>query len=77
MPTMNDVRIPINVSRVKVKSPIFSIVAPIIMGTDNRKVNLVAAFLDKPMSLDASMVVPLLEKPGIIASDCERPIINA
>jgi hypothetical protein len=59
---------PINVSNVNSKLPISNIVAPAIIGTDNRNVNLVAALLDNPINLADRIVVTLLEKPGIIAS---------
>ena len=36
--------------------------------TDNKNVNLVAALFDNPINLAARIVVPLLEKPGMIAN---------
>ena len=68
---------PINVSIDNSKFPISNTVAPAIIGTDNRNVNFVDALFDNPINLAARMVVPLLEKPGIIANACDKPITNA
>ena len=59
------------------KLPISRMVAPAIIGTDNRKVNLVAALFDNPNNLAVKIVVPLLENPGIIANACDKPIRKA
>ena len=45
------------------------------MGTDNKKVNLVAALLDRPNNLADKIVVPLRENPGIMAKACDKPMI--
>ena len=74
---MNAVNIPINTSKLNSKLPISKIVAPAIIGTDNKNVNLVAALFDNPSNLAVKIVVPLLENPGIIANDCDKPIRNA
>lgn len=66
---------PINVSREKDILPISKMVAPAIMGTDNKKVNLVAALFDRPNNLADKIVVPLRENPGIMAKACDNPII--
>ena len=76
IPVANDVIIPMITSFVNSKSTTFSIVAPHITGTDNKKVNFVIASFEIPCSLPASMVVPLLEKPGITANACDIPTIN-
>ena len=73
-PTRKDTNIPVKTSKLNFNSLIFSKVAPAIIGTDSKKVNLVAALLDKPTSLAVKMVVPLLENPGIIAKACDKPI---
>ena len=77
MPTIKATTIPTKVSSVNAKFPISKMVAPAIIGTDNRNVNLVAADLDSPINLAVKIVVPLLEKPGMMARAWDKPIINA
>lgn len=50
-----------------IKSLNFKIVAPKIIGVDNRKENLVTASLETPNNLPVTIVVPDLENPGKIA----------
>ena len=49
------------------KSSNFSIVAPNIIGVDNKNENLVTASFDTPSNLPVTIVVPDLENPGKIA----------
>ena len=79
IPTIAEVTIPIITDMLKLinKSLTFKIVAPNIIGVESKKVNLAAASLDTPISLAVSIVVPLLEKPGITARACEQPTIKA
>ena len=68
IPTKTEILIPIN------KSFTFNIAAPNIIGVDNKKVNFAAASLDTPINLAVKIVVPLLEKPGIIANAWDNTI---
>ena len=77
IPTINEVNIPIITSLVSSRSFTFNIVAPAIIGTDSRNVNLVIASLSIPINLPANIVVPLLENPGRTAKACEHPTKNA
>ena len=52
----------------------FKIAAPRIIGVDNRKENLAALILFKPLYNPALMLIPDLEKPGITANAWDKPI---